>query len=87
MASPYKPVFADHINEFPNKNQMLMLVCKNRRQPEIKSSWEKHKVYMKDDQADLQMNLNLTGDVSFVSNSSRDVGVYSRRTNNCWLCC
>jgi len=43
MASPYKPVFADHINEFPNKNQMLMLVCKNRRQPEIKSSWEKHK--------------------------------------------
>ena len=46
MASPYQAVYGDHVKEFPTKQQMLMLVCKNRILPSIKNKWLKHKVFI-----------------------------------------
>lgn len=42
MASPYQPVYGDLIKEHPTKQQMLLLVCKDKKQPEIKEKWRKH---------------------------------------------
>jgi len=43
MASPYQAVYGEHVKEFPTKQQMLILVCKNRILPPIKNKWLKHK--------------------------------------------
>uniref|UniRef100_H2Z2R2 receptor protein serine/threonine kinase n=1 Tax=Ciona savignyi TaxID=51511 RepID=H2Z2R2_CIOSA len=43
MASPYKPPFGDQINDRPTKDQMLLLVCKDRQLPDIPEKWRKHK--------------------------------------------
>jgi len=43
MSSPYQAVYGDHVKEFPTKQQMLMLVCKNRVLPPKKNKWLKHK--------------------------------------------
>uniref|UniRef100_F6WF86 receptor protein serine/threonine kinase n=1 Tax=Ciona intestinalis TaxID=7719 RepID=F6WF86_CIOIN len=42
MASPYKPPFGDKINDRPTKDQMLLLVCKERQLPSIPEKWKKH---------------------------------------------
>lgn len=46
MASPYQAVYGEHVKEFPTKQQMLILVCKNRILPPIKNKWLKHKVFI-----------------------------------------
>lgn len=41
-ALPYMAAYGNMVKEYPTKYQMLMLVCKNKMQPEIKPKWYQH---------------------------------------------
>ncbi|XP_076820246.1 TGF-beta receptor type-2-like isoform X1 [Clavelina lepadiformis] len=43
MASTYSPPFGNKINDHPTKQQMLLLVCRERQLPDIPDIWRSHK--------------------------------------------
>ena len=70
MASPYTPPFGDKISDHPTKQQMLLLVCRDRQLPTIPDKWRTHSVSIKVNKTDLLRREFLTNLQSLQSEAS-----------------